>query len=172
MPETSISSGLHPVFSAAAALARSVQSRPTPIAYEKKRIEGLTAIHSARFGYAHNSIYGQEDSSDRAMRIVTSESARDRHPHPLVRPHPETGRLGLFSCLGYIVGIEGIDDDEAGEILREVYEWQTRDEFVYRHRWEPQMLVMWDNRSVLHRATGGYEGHERLLHRTSIGATG
>jgi taurine dioxygenase len=30
------------------------------------------------------------------------------------------------------------------------------------------MLVMWDNRSVLHRATGGYEGHDRLLHRITV----
>jgi taurine dioxygenase len=30
------------------------------------------------------------------------------------------------------------------------------------------MLVVWDNRSVLHAATGGYAGHERLLHRTTI----
>jgi taurine dioxygenase len=31
------------------------------------------------------------------------------------------------------------------------------------------MLLMWDNRSVLHMATGGYSGYERLLHRTTIG---
>ena len=37
--------------------------------------------------------------------------------------------------------------------------------------WEPEMLVMWDNRSVLHRATGGYDGHDRVLHRTTIGAS-
>jgi len=36
--------------------------------------------------------------------------------------------------------------------------------------WEPNMLVMWDNRSVLHKATGGYDGYDRLLHRTTIGA--
>jgi taurine dioxygenase len=33
------------------------------------------------------------------------------------------------------------------------------------------MLVMWDNRSLLHAATGGYDGHSRLLHRTTISDT-
>jgi taurine dioxygenase len=30
------------------------------------------------------------------------------------------------------------------------------------------MLLMWDNRSVLHSASGGYQGYKRLLHRTTI----
>ena len=59
--------------------------------------------------------------------------------------------------------------DDARTLLVELYRWQTADEVVYRHRWEPGMLVMWDNRAVLHRATGGYDGFERLLHRTTIG---
>jgi taurine dioxygenase len=49
-------------------------------------------------------------------------------------------------------------------------DWQTREAVQYRHQWQPGTLLMWDNRSVLHRATGGYEGHGRLLHRTTIGA--
>ena len=32
-------------------------------------------------------------------------------------------------------------------------------------KWGPHMLV-----SILHRATGGYDGHDRLLHRTTIAA--
>ena len=55
-------------------------------------------------------------------------------------------------------------------LLKEIYDWQTREDVIYRHKWAPDMLVLWDNRSVLHAATGGYEGHDRLLHRTTIGA--
>jgi taurine dioxygenase len=63
-----------------------------------------------------------------------------------------------------------MSDVEARDLLTEMYHWQTRDEFVFRHRWEPEMLVLWDNRSVLHRATGGYDGYDRVLLRTTVGA--
>ena len=79
----------------------------------------------------------------------------------------ENGREALYGTIGYIVGLDDVEGAEA--LLGEVYAWQTQDRFVYRHVWEPDMLLMWDNRSVLHRATGGYEGHARRLHRTTIG---
>ena len=135
----------------------------------RNRIEGLTAIHSARRGYAPDGLYGDADPEPRAMRIVVSDEAYATQTHPLIRTHPETGAETLYSTLGYIIGIEGMGDDEATALLGEVYAWQTREEFRYHLRWEPGMLVMWDNRCVLHRATGGYDGHERLLHRTTIG---
>ena len=52
-----------------------------------------------------------------------------------------------------------------------LYAHQTQTEFIYKHRWEAGMVVMWDNRSLLHAATGGYDGHDRLLHRTTIADT-
>jgi len=137
----------------------------------RSRLEGRIAIHSARGGYAPSGLYGDADQqTDRSMDIRPSDTAMATQLHPLIREHPETGRLGLFSCIGYIIGIEGMSDDDARALLIELYQWQTRDEFVYRHRWQPDMLAMWDNRSVLHCATGGYDGHDRLLHRTTIGA--
>jgi len=137
----------------------------------RERLEGLMAIHSARGGYAPDGFYGDDDQANgRSMAIRPSSEAMATQTHPIIREHPETGRLGLFSCFGYIIGIEGMDDDEARPLLGELYGHQSQDAFVYRHVWEPDMLVMWDNRSVLHRATGGYDGHHRLLHRTTIGA--
>ncbi len=140
----------------------------------RARIEGHIAIHSARGGYAPDGTYGDDDA-DRSMQIRPSEDAYATQLHPLIRTHPETGAETLYSVLGYIIGIEGMGSatdapaDEERSLLGDLYGWQTREEFQYRHRWEPGMLVMWDNRCVLHRATGGYEGHERLLHRTTIG---
>jgi taurine dioxygenase len=138
-------------------------------ASRQRELEGLTAIHSARYAYAPQGSYGENDKG-RSMDIRPSEAAMATQAHPLVATHPETGRRGFFSAFGYIIGIEGMDDAEAAPLLRELYEWQTRDEFVHRRTWEPDMLVMWDNRAVLHRATGGYEGHRRELHRTTIAA--
>ncbi|MAT04808.1 MAG: taurine dioxygenase [Acidimicrobiaceae bacterium] len=137
----------------------------------RERLEGRFAIHSARGGYAPSGMYGDDDQrTDRSMSIRPDESAMATQLHPIIREHPETGRPGLFGCIGYIIGIDAMDDAEARDLLAEMYAWQTRDEFVYRHAWQPNMLTMWDNRSVLHRATGGYDGHDRLLHRTTIGA--
>lgn len=135
----------------------------------RRRIEGLVAIHSAARAYAPDGFYGARDTG-RSMAIRPSDSARATQRHPFIRAHPETGRPGLFSCLGYIIAFEGMDDAEAMPLLTELYQWQGRPEFQYRHRWAPNMLVMWDNRSVLHAATGGYAGHARLLHRTTIAA--
>ena len=135
----------------------------------RKKLEGKQAIHSARGAYAPDGMYGKEDqATDRSMNIKPSAAAQDTQSHALIRRHPETGEEGVFGCLGYIVGIESMDDEAALDLLLELHAWQTRAEFLYTHTWQANMLVMWDNRSVLHRATGGYEGYDRLLHRTTI----
>ena len=134
----------------------------------RARIEGRRAIHSARAGYAKAGAYGVNDAK-RAMDIRPSDAALATQAHPMIRIHPETGREALYGCAGYIIGVEGLDPAEGMTLLGDLYRWQTQHAFQYRHKWSPGTLLMWDNRSVLHMATGGYSGHERLLHRTTIG---
>ena len=134
----------------------------------REKLDGKRAIHSAAGAYAPDGFYGTKDMSTRSMDIRPSDAANETRTHLIIRPHPETGQLGLFGCAGYIVGIEGMDEGAAQELIGELYAWQTREEFQYRHKWQENMLVMWDNRSVLHAATGGYEGYDRELHRTTI----
>ena len=136
----------------------------------RARLEGRIAIHSAARAYAPDGAYGVADAPKRSMDIRPSVDAEETQNHPIIRAHPETGRLGLYSCFGYIIGIEGMEDAEAIPLLLELYSWQGREEFHYRHKWQAGMLLMWDNRSLLHAATGGYDGYDRLLHRTTIAA--
>jgi taurine dioxygenase len=124
-------------------------------------------IHSARRGYARDGMYGERDKG-RSMAIKFDDSALATQTHPIARVHPETGRTALFVSPGYTIGIEGMADAEAQPLLLELFHHQVREDFVYRHRWQPGMLVMWDNRCVVHAATGGYDGHARLLHRITV----
>jgi len=87
----------------------------------------------------------------------------------LVRHHPETGRPALFVNMGYTIGIEGMDEADATALLTELFMHQAKPQFIYRHRWSPGLLTLWDNRCLLHAATGGYQGHRRLLWRITIG---
>ncbi|WP_095011054.1 TauD/TfdA dioxygenase family protein [Tsuneonella mangrovi] len=138
---------------------------------EARKIEigELVAIHSARYAYAPDGTYGAKDKG-RSMDIRPGESAMETRLHPLVPAHPETGKRAFFSTLGYIIGIDGMAQEDALPLLRELQAWQGGERFVFAQKWEPGMLVMWDNRSVLHKATGGYEGYRRELHRTTIAA--
>ena len=138
----------------------------------REKFENLTAIHSAALGYAPDGAYGEEDQKQgRSMVIKPSEKARETCEHPLVRTHHETGKQALFSSVAYIKGFDGYSTEEGNALLGELYMYQTQEQFIYRHKWEKDMLVMWDNRSLLHAATGGYDGYDRLLHRVTIADT-
>jgi len=135
----------------------------------RARLDGLRAEHSDRHIYGKGGQHHPDNEGEkgRSMNIRGDRDPYDGE-HPLVRIHEGNGRPALYSTVGYIQGIVGMDDDEARELLRDLYHRQTAEEITYRHTWQPNMVVVWDNRSVLHRATGGYEGHSRLLRRTTI----
>ncbi|MDP9010186.1 MAG: TauD/TfdA family dioxygenase [Pseudomonadota bacterium] len=134
----------------------------------KARIARLQGIHSARRSYSAAGVYGERDKG-RSMAIRYSERAMGTQLHPIVRSHPETGRPALFVNLGYTIGIDGMSEADATRLLTELFAHQTRPEFLYRHRWSPGLLTLWDNRCLLHTASGGYQGYQRLLWRITIG---
>jgi taurine dioxygenase len=133
----------------------------------KALLKDKHGIHSARRGYSRQGMYGEKDTG-RSMAIRYSDSALATQLHPIARVHPETGRIALYVSMGYTIGIDGMPDAEAAPLLMELFQHQSKPEFIYRHRWSPNMLVMWDNRCVVHAATGGYQGYQRLLHRITV----
>ena len=87
---------------------------------------------------------------------------------PVVRTHPETGRKALFVSEHFTTRIVGLPDDESRDLLAQLFAHSVRREHLYRHRWLPHDMVFWDNRSVMHLATGCPEDQRRRLNRTTI----
>ena len=133
----------------------------------QRMLDGLRAVHSAAGPYGSKGYYAQ-DGKARSMEIISSVEAEKTHAHPLVRTHPDSGRKALFVNAIYTIAIEGMTEPESQALLGFLFKHMTQDAFVYEHRWAENMLTMWDNRCALHNATGGYDGHRRLMHRTTV----
>lgn len=92
--------------------------------------------------------------------------------HLLVRTVPETGEKALYlgSCASHIIGW---DVPEGRALLEELLGWATRPQFVYRRRGKTNDLVMWDNRSCLHRGRPRDNGaYKRIMHLTTLAGDG
>ena len=63
-------------------------------------------------------------------------------------------RKAVYGCLGYTTGIDGMSDEESFSLLADLHQWQIKEENIYSHQWRENILVMWDNRSVLHPRNG------------------
>ena len=133
----------------------------------REMLSGLRAVHSATRAYGEKGVFARE-TEKRTLQIITSSEADKSLTHPLVRTHPVTGRKALFVSPVYTVGIDGMTLEESTAILGFLFKHMTQDQFIYRHRWRPGMLLMWDNRCTMHFAEGGYDGHLRVMHRTTV----
>ena len=135
----------------------------------KNKLRKLNVIHSAKIPYADDGFYALE-KEERSMKILPSKEAKASFSHPMIKIHPETGKECLFINPVYTISIEDFSDDASQELLWELYEHMIQDNFIYEHVWNENMLIMWDNRTVMHQANGGYDGYDRLLHRITLAA--
>ena len=88
--------------------------------------------------------------------------------HPIIRTHPETGRKALFVSEHFTTRVIGLPEDESRDLLQALFEHSVRDEHIYRHVWREHDLVFWDNRSLMHLASGTPDHLRRKMYRTTI----
>jgi taurine dioxygenase len=130
----------------------------------RRRIEGRQAIH----GYAGR--YRAQQA--KGTRAALSDDDLKKVPdviHPVVRPHPWTGRKTLFVNEGFTTAIEGLPKEESDALLRTLFDHITQPAAIYRHVWRTGDLLMWDNGSTQHRAVADYAlPLRRRMHRTTV----
>ncbi len=102
--------------------------------------------------------YGNRDDLDKQSRTVASVLNAEQAQrvnwvhHPLVKPHPFTGQPALYAVSGSSFGIEGMPDDEAQDLLRELAAHATQDAYCYTNNYENGDVIVWDNALLLHSA--------------------
>ena len=132
----------------------------------KALLEPLRAIHT---GAPHGTMGPSPDVPvSHSIKMVRNDPGADREVvHPVVRVHPVTGRKALFVNPVYTQRFEGMTVAESKPLLGYLHEHSIRAEFTCRLKWQPGTLAMWDNRCLMHLAVNDYDGHRRLLYRTT-----
>jgi taurine dioxygenase len=130
----------------------------------KRRIAPMIAVHH----------YGNRKVADEMSRVAASpltDEQKAKMPlitHPLVRPHPVTGRKALYAVSGSSYGIVGMPEDEAVALLDELAAHATQPKYVISYPYRVGDIVIWDNASLLHSATLTDPDDPRTLWRITI----
>ena len=124
-----------------------------------RQIEGRRARHD--FGNLHKLA---------SLKPLTDEEKAAMPPawQPLVRRHPVTGRKSLYISPIYNDAVDGMNDADAQRLIADLTEFSAQDRFMYKHRWEPDDVLMWDNRCTVHAVTPHDPTERRVMHRTTI----
>lgn len=107
----------------------------------REEIEGRVAEHSLKYSRERMGYRDWKTSELAAIKPV---------PQMLVRTNPDSGRRSIFVA-SHAGRVFGLDDATGRALIDRLIEHVSERRFVYHHRWREGDLVMWDNRSVLHR---------------------
>jgi taurine dioxygenase len=127
----------------------------------KKLLDGLHGIHLSGTRKIANDNTG-------VTRAVEQKRLNPPVAQPVVRVHPETGRKALY--IGEKVGrFDNMTAEESRPLIDYLCRHATRPEFVYRHNWRENDIVVWDNRCTMHCALGDFDETKlRHLERTTV----
>ena len=132
------------------------------LAYETLS-EGMKKLIAELYG-----IHTTTRKLDDAERAADMKRRNPPVAQPLVRVHPETGRKALY--VGEKVKqIVGMTPEESQPLLKYLCQHATRHEFVYRHQWRANDILMWDNRCTMHIALADFDQTQRRhMERTTV----
>lgn len=95
-------------------------------------------------------------------------TADQERKHPAVLQNPVTGRHMLYLNPTYVTRLDGLSEAESAPLLDQIQRHVTRPEFCIRYSWTPGTIAVWDNLATQHYAVNDYQGHERLMYRTTF----
>jgi taurine dioxygenase len=88
--------------------------------------------------------------------------------HPCVITHPVSKRQILYMNEGFTTAINGLSHEDSQAALRELFAFVDRPEHVRSHSWRLGDIIVWDNRTLIHRSGGLAPGEENMIFRLGI----
>jgi taurine dioxygenase len=116
----------------------------------------------------HDSAYTSVGEVRKGARAISDLSEVEGAIHPAIRVHPETGRAALYLGRRLNASFVGLSPHESEALLDEVWALCTKRRFVYEHEWRIGDLLVWDNRSTIHRRDEFDDSERRLMWRTQV----
>lgn len=129
----------------------------------KRYIHGLEALHDFKPFRAL-----LEGSPEQRAKLRQIEDEYPNPWHPVVRVHPVSGRRLINVNPQFTLRVRDMKDDESHTLLQYLFRQAHVPEVQLRVKWEPDMVVMWDNRSVQHYAPHDYYPQRRVMERVTI----
>ena len=127
-----------------------------------ERIKHLDIKHDGTYdsgGYLRKGLTASEDPRTSAGT-----------PHPIIIQHPVSGEKALYLGRRRNAYIMGLELAESELLLDKI--WSYVDAAVYKHKWALRDVVLWDNRTTMHRRDAFDPGARRVMHRTQIKGSG
>ena len=123
-------------------------------------------VRSARLKHdaAHDSVGALRRGHGHARSPLEAPGA----VHPMVRPHPDNGTEALFLGRRQDAYVEGLPLAESETLLDEVWRYVALPDAIWTQRWHVGDLLVWDNRSVMHRRAAFAPNARRLMRRTQV----
>ncbi|WP_070106608.1 TauD/TfdA dioxygenase family protein [Burkholderia plantarii] len=123
-----------------------------------------------RLDLKHDGTYDSSDSLRKGVVQCDDPRYSVGAPHPAIIEHPVSRQPALYLGRRRNAYYIGLELDESERLLDDV--WRYVDTAVYRHRWQAGDLLMWDNRSLLHRREAFDSAARRVMHRTQVKGLG
>ena len=110
-----------------------------------------------------------KEQSGAGIKMSRGDPTADQErKHPAVLQNPVTGRRMLYLNPTYVTRLDGLSEAESAPLLDQIQRHVTRPEFCIRYSWTPGTIAIWDNLATQHYAVNDYQGHERLMYRTTF----
>lgn len=86
--------------------------------------------------------------------IINEEDQRPDCLHPIVRVHPITKKKSIFVNWTHTDSVQGLSQSESDKLLNFLYDFSVQDHYIYKHQYQKDDLIVWDNSSTLHTGDG------------------